>query len=202
MIRFPALFCMLLTVCSASAQESHERFLEDEKPVEGVRLVEYGFAAGYSFIGEKMPEGNYQPILLMGSLVWNLFGDDIEAGVDNTGLQFYAEPQLNPAFVQQRVSAIEFGVNFGLRLERALNASSSVYAAVGVGPHFINVETTMQARGFIFSDNFAVGLLHELLPGSRLNVQYRFRHISNASLRKPNLGIDNHFLSIGLAIRR
>jgi hypothetical protein len=70
---------------------------------------------------------------------------------------------------------------------------------MGTGPHFISLRTSRQARGFIFSDNLELGLIY---PVSNLhldfNVKARYRHISNAGLEDPNVGIDNLFLVLGI----
>ncbi|HUR30281.1 MAG TPA: acyloxyacyl hydrolase, partial [Saprospiraceae bacterium] len=68
-------------------------------------------------------------------------------------------------------------------------------------PHYINTVTERQAQGFIFSDNLTFGLRKQL-PSRKnnyeLNIQYRFRHISNAGLSYPNKGINNGFLILGI----
>ena len=57
----------------------------------------------------------------------------------------------------------------------------------------------MTVASFIFSDNFELGASY-LPKGWRagFNLRARFRHISNAGFKYPNLGVDNLFIIAGL----
>jgi len=160
---------------------------------------EIGLSIAIPFIYEKMPEGYYQPILLKGQFGWNL--GRTENIANKTGhLIGYLEPQFNPVFVSGKLKDIEFGCNFGFRYEKELGDLDRLYWAIGTGPHFITVRTSMQARGYIFSDNFIMGWYHQMGDGPyQTNLQYRFRHISNAGFMKPNKGIDNSFVVLGVS---
>lgn len=93
----------------------------------------------------------------------------------------------------------EVGANLVFEYRRHLAERIMLTAAVGSGPHFISVHTTQQARGFIFSDNFTLGYSHRLGTGNTwLDLKCRFRHISNAGLKEPNLGIDSWFVLVGI----
>ena len=113
---------------------------------------------------------------------------------------FYYEPQLNPIIFRKRLK-IEFGINGGLSYNRKLSDGLNAYISVGTGPHYINTVTERQAQGFLFSDNVMIGLRKQLPSRNHhyeLNIQYRFRHISNAGLSYPNQGINNGFLILGI----
>lgn len=93
----------------------------------------------------------------------------------------------------------EAGANLVFEYRWPLGEHSVLLAAIGSGPHFISVHTTQQARGFIFSDNFTVGWSRRLGKGHTwLDLKCRFRHISNAGIKEPNLGIDSWFAIAGL----
>jgi len=95
----------------------------------------------------------------------------------------------------------EFGLNIFLDLGIELNANSILSFNIGTGPYYVNVTTEKQANGFIFSDYFLVAYKHRIgYRGNHLwelNFYSGIRHISNASLKKPNNGIDNIIIGFG-----
>lgn len=154
---------------------------------------------GVAFSNEQMPEGVYQPLLCMYDFGWNL--RKAEHHAKKGAFYWYFEPQFNPVFISGNLNDLEFGLNGGFKYFHDLGAKSKFYIGIGSGPHFITVQTRMQADGYIFSDNFFTGINLPVGEKHYLNLQYRFRHISNAGFQKPNKGLDNHFLVIGLGKR-
>jgi hypothetical protein len=147
---------------------------------------------GIGLYNELMPEGyryNATTILPTFSL-W-----------DRGYFSIYAEGQFTFAPLTEDVpTAYEFGANLGVRFQTRLAPQLVMVAGIGSGPHFITVDTRMQADGFIFSDNFELGLSYYLKQEYKTAVSFkgRFRHISNAGLMLPNWGIDNFFLVLGV----
>ncbi len=157
-----------------------------------------GFLIGTSYVDEHLPGGsNYHPIKLIYNYSIPLLKNDV-CRKSNLFLQF--EPQFNPVIVTNSKNAFEFGVNIGFLYHLSLNDKSMFFGGIGSGPHYISVETSLQANGFIFSDNFIIGYrqLINTKNSIEFNIQTRFRHISNAGIKEPNLGIDNFFLLIGI----
>ena len=111
----------------------------------------------------------------------------------------YLEPQLNLVRdgLDREGQEKEFGVNVGIQYQFKVNQWLSSYLLVGTGPHYISVRSERQAQGFIFSDNFGGGLQFLITRQQSLDVGYRFRHISNAGLEKPNRGINTNNWYIG-----
>ncbi len=154
-----------------------------------------GVVAGVPFVYEHLPEGRaYQPYQLLG---WWTLSDLKKRGADH--LFWYVEPQLVfVTFSDDSGPDWEVGLNSGLMYQLALGQGWYATAAIGTGPHYVTVETSLQARGFIFSDNFEVGII---APGGKrmqLHMRTRFRHISNAGLKNPNKGIDVFFALAGV----
>lgn len=146
---------------------------------------------GFSAIPEELREGYlYAPITLLPSTSLWVFG---AFSVYAEGQIVYANLPVSPG------AAYEAGMNMGLRYQLALSPQWLLNAAIGSGPHYITVRTEQQAPGFIFSDNFELGLTY-LPPGKAwgINLRSRFRHISNAGFKRPNIGIDNLFVIGGL----
>ena len=158
-----------------------------------------GFLVGTSFINENLPGNhNYHPIQFIYKFSRPLLKFKHER---RSNLFINFEPQFNPVFISKAKNSFEFGLNVGFQYERKLSDGTIIFGGMGSGPHYISVETSLQSKGFIFSDNFIIGL-RQLLKGNRpteLNIQIRFRHISNAGISEPNLGIDNFFIIFGLS---
>ena len=143
-------------------------------------------------------EGDYEPVLLIWRLGFNLkkFFPSLE---NHSGtVSYYIEPQINPVF--DRETDIEFGVGVGLKYMHPLTDTVGTYLFGSVGPHYISVNTSDQADGFTFSDTVGAGLSFFLTEKSAINVEYRLRHMSNASIVEPNGGIDTHFGTIGYSV--
>ena len=114
-------------------------------------------------------------------------------------LSWYVEPQFN--LVNPGSNEFEFGMNIGLKNTVRLKPDLIFYQVLGSGPHWITAELSRQATGYIFSDNFGLGLLkriHKSKP-TFFNLQVRYRHISNASFKRPNSGIDNVNIILGIS---
>ena len=68
---------------------------------------------------------------------------------------------------------------------------------LGSGPHYLGFDSAIQKKGFIFSDNFFLNFSQSISHDLWIDYEVRFRHISNAGIAEPNIGIDNFFLGIG-----
>ena len=95
-------------------------------------------------------------------------------------------------------NSFEFGLNAGVTYGWDFGPIHA-FGGISSGPHFVDVETDLQARGFIFSDNFLAGLRSRIGSQWQLDTHVRFRHISNAGLQNPNKGIDNWLLVLGIS---
>ena len=158
-----------------------------------------GVLIGTSFIDEHLPEGNtYHPV----TFIYNISFPLLKLNADRkSNLHIQFEPQLNPVFISNVENSIEFGINVGFLYHKLIGDQATIFAGIGSGPHFISAQTRLQARGFIFSDNFIFGYrqLISIQNPMELNFQIRFRHISNAGIKQPNYGIDNFFILVGLS---
>lgn len=95
---------------------------------------------------------------------------------------------------------LEFGVNNGFQIQRAIfNMDTYAFFLVSSGPHFVSGTPERQANGFIFSDNFLVGIETRLLNGLYFFSRGGIRHISNLSISKPNGGVNNIVFGIGMS---
>jgi hypothetical protein len=159
-------------------------------------FTEMGFISGFG--SGNIPEGTYQPILLIGH-----FGVDLKryfSGLKNHSgtLSVFLEPQINPVVNPQ--TDFELGIGIGLQYMYPIMGKLSVYALGSIGPHYISVVTTKQASGFIFANTIGAGFYYYLTKYSAINVGYRLRHMSNANLADPNGGIDTNSGVIGYSV--
>lgn len=151
-----------------------------------------GFGTG------DIEEGHYQTVLLIWHLGINMDRVFPSLKTHKGKLTFYLEPQINP--VVEPESDFEFGVGLGFQYQYPFTEKLSAYILGSVGPHYISVVTDDQANGFTFSDTVGAGIYYHLTQNSAINVGYRFRHLSNAGIQKPNGGIESHFGVIGYSV--
>lgn len=85
----------------------------------------------------------------------------------------------------------EFGLNPGFMVEYNIHDPLSAYFLFTSGPHFISGTPERQIDGFIFSNNLAIGKITQLSNTWHLDLRAGFRHVSNASTRSPNGGINS-----------
>lgn len=114
-------------------------------------------------------------------------------------------PQYNTSYyfsepANAYLDGFEYGVNAGLRIHYSIFRMSP-YILASLGPHYISGSPDRQAPGFIFSDNIGMGLEYSLNAQWQLSAGAGFRHLSNASLKKPNGGINSFIYSMNLSYR-
>ena len=108
------------------------------------------------------------------------------------------KPIDNKPFIEK---GFEFGLNGGFLWRRwCLDKKLSYYAIISAGPHYISGSPSRQSSGFIFSDNFNIGLTYSILDKIILDLRPGFRHISNANLKPKNGGINSITFNIGFII--
>lgn len=123
-------------------------------------------------------------------------------------IDLLTQPQFNTVkfkpidTVPQMESGIEFGINVGFLFRRQIvNEKVHFYTFISSGPHYVSGTPARQVSGFIFSDNFFVGMDFQISPQLRLDIRPGFRHISNASIKQPNKGVNTVILSGGFILK-
>ncbi len=157
----------------------------------------FGAHVGIPIVNEHLAEGwTYLPWQLLFTCELHHFHPG-----DRRGLVVLAEPQLIWAhFSPKRKTSWEAGVNLVAEYRIPAGQRHAVHLAVGAGPHYLASDFQQQASGFIFSDNFTAGWHFQSAPHRpAFDLKLRFRHISNAGLQEPNLGIDTWFLILGIS---
>ena len=156
-------------------------------------LTELTVVVGYG--NASVSESAYEHVALIWHLGFDLKHLFTRLQEHHGILSFALEPKINPAFNPD--TDVEVGIGFGLKYRYPISETWSVYVLGSVGPHLITVQTKDQANGFVFFDTVGAGLSFFLAKKSAVNLEYRFRHVSNAGIKKPNNGIDSHIVAIG-----
>lgn len=115
---------------------------------------------------------------------------------------WYCNPQFNfvrATNTQKNAIDVETGVNLGIRNYVKVSEHFYLYQMLGSGPHYFSARLDRQARGFIFSDNFALGSFIHLHKYYFLNLQFGIRHISNAGIHMPNKGVNSYIIMLGVS---
>lgn len=159
-------------------------------------IDESALVAGYGT--SRITEGRYEPLLL----IWQV-GVDLQRffpvlkRATKGHLHVFLEPQVNVAFRPE--ADFEVGIGVGVKYRYPVTEKVSLYVLAATGVQYITVQTHDQANGFNFSDVAGGGVYYFFSHRHAVSVGYRYRHISNASLERPNGGINSHFGTIGFS---
>ncbi|MDD5722114.1 MAG: acyloxyacyl hydrolase [Syntrophales bacterium] len=160
-------------------------------------VSESGVVMGYG--AGDIEEGKCRPLLMIWHVGFNLkeFSPG-QSEARGNAISFFLEPQVNPVVTPS--TDVEFGIGIGLKYMHYITDRLSIYCMASVGPHWMTLQTESQANGFVFSDMAGVGLLIFLTYRSALNMEFRARHLSNASLAEPNGGVNSCFGAVGYSV--
>ncbi len=155
-----------------------------------------GFMLQYGHYFYLLPEGYaYRPLLLGGTL---------HIPVSETKKRFVYGVDFVPhvGFSVTEKMNFEFGMNLYLNGNLAISPNSLLSFNVGAGPHYIDLVTARQINGFIFSTNFLAAYKYRYRYENNFYEMALFsglRHISNAQLKTPNIGINNLIFGMTIA---
>lgn len=112
-------------------------------------------------------------------------------------LDLVIEPFLTPVISPD--SNIEVGTNFLVKYSLPVTSAVSPYIKAGVGLLYMSQHTREQSTQVNFLPQAGAGLHFFVDKSKALSFEYRFRHLSNASLKQPNKGIDAHMYLAGFS---
>ncbi|MCX7927652.1 MAG: acyloxyacyl hydrolase [Candidatus Omnitrophica bacterium] len=104
------------------------------------------------------------------------------------------------AIVTRPNSNIETGCSLFIKLF-LLSPDKKIapYVRLGSGLVYMSQHTREQATQFNFIDTLGLGIKIGKIKDSAVSLEYRFRHLSNCSIKKPNEGIDSHLVLLGVS---
>lgn len=73
------------------------------------------------------------------------------------------------------------------------------YLEGGLGLNYFTLQTREQSTQFNFSETIGAGINYFLKENLSLNLGYRYQHLSNASIKRPNKGIDSQGFIFGVS---
>ena len=159
-----------------------------------------GIILGYGILNESMP-GNYN--YQISQIIYNYSIPLLNKKRDRIhNLLIHFEPQINPVFLSKNEIEFETGINVGLIYNLKLDDNVLLDVGVGTGPHFLSFDSNKQSNGFIFANNFILGISRRFTGKQNdweIILQARFRHISNLNITIPNAGIDNLIIYCGIS---
>ncbi|MBU1121874.1 MAG: acyloxyacyl hydrolase [Candidatus Omnitrophota bacterium] len=94
---------------------------------------------------------------------------------------------------------IEIGSNFLMKYSYPLTERIHPYAKGGLGVVFMTQHTREQSTQYNFLPQVGGGIQFFLNEITALSLEYRYRHLSNASFKRPNKGIDTNLILTGIS---
>ncbi len=196
------------------AQEEHEGTAElllqqeeglrrqegvEEKRQEGIGkwLQEAGFFTGY-IQGSLKNQDDLEAVA-----TGMRFGFDLKPFVEKFGihlkgmLEILYEPFINTIIGPR--DNVELGCAFLFRYSYPLTRKFYPYVEVGSGLYYMTLSAEEQSTQFNFIDQGGGGFSYFLRDDLALNVGYRFRHVSNCSIKQPNNGINANVYLAGMS---
>lgn len=191
----PLAVCMILfCLCLVSAPA----FAERAESGLGKWLQEVGVFAGYAECSLKFQDDmNVVPTGMR-------FGFDLKPFTEKFGfspkgiLELVYEPFIG-AIISPR-SNVEFGLDIFFKYAYPVTSKLYPFVEVGSGPYYMTLSTYEQSTQFNFLSQGGAGLMYFVRKDLAISVEYRRRHVSNATMKSPNAGIDGNEYLFGASL--
>ena len=170
-------------------------FAAEEK---GNSLQGIEFLTGFG-MAKLRQQGNYHIVPFLVDFDFNLKPLSSKIGINPPGLlQFIIEPFVSYVFDPH--NNVEVGNNFVFKLGLLPEGKTfQPYVKGGVGLIYLTQHYRQQATQFNFTEFAGLGMHWFFTKNLALTVEYRFRHISNADIKSPNLGIETNIGLCGIS---
>ncbi|MFT5963608.1 MAG: hypothetical protein ACI9L6_000310 [Flavobacterium sp.] len=190
-------YVLIISFISNSYCQETQIDLRDKRWKAGV-LTGYGFKTG--LIGNKTYV--YQPYIIMVEFqkkkvyFKNNLSLDYSISAEYNAVKYYNKR--SDTGVTEMLDNTDIGLNFNFVLCKKISEKVDLYLILGTGPHYLHNKLTRQAKGLIFSDNLGIGSNVNINENYILDFRFVLRHLSNADLKYPNIGIENKILFVGI----
>lgn len=170
-----------------------------ERPAQGIGqwLQEFGVFSGYLKGSLKRQKDlNAVPVGLR-------FGFDLKPFTKKFGfepkgmLELIYEPFISA--ITEPDSNMEMGLPVFFRYSYPLTSKIYPFVEVGTGPYYMTLHTYEQSTQFNFVSQGGAGISYFFKENVAINVEYRKRHVSNASIKSPNGGLEADIYLLGMS---
>jgi lipid A 3-O-deacylase len=182
---------LVFFLCAAPAQA--------ERPSEGLGqwLQEVGVVGAYAY-GSLKGDRDFDVASLGVRFGFDLIPFTKKFGLEPPGmLEIIYEPTIG--LIMEPDQNVEFGLPIFFRYAYPLTQKLYPYVEVGSGPYYYTLHTYEQSTQFNFISAGGAGLIYFLRDDLAVNAGYRRRHVSNASIKEPNGGIDADVITVGVS---
>lgn len=170
-------------------------------PIQTYALDGIEFFTGYLHANVNKHKDDYNGIPLLVALNYDL-KPAINKFVDTSAMQsdinFVLEPFINT--IVEPNNNIEVGSNFLLKYVFPLTDTFQPYIKGGLGILYMSEHTSEQGSQYNFLPQAGVGMHIFFRKNIACSFEYRYRHLSNASSKHPNRGIDANMFLGGISI--
>lgn len=156
-----------------------------------------GLMAGYGFeLGGRRESAEFAEV--MPSLAVPLTG--VVGGPSTRGVLEYKAEAVFGYMPDQRNGGVVGLSPLGLRYSfTGLGGRSAPYVGGALGFVYANLPDYVQGTKFNFTESVGVGFRYFMDYRTTLNVEFRYRHLSNAGIEQPNDGLNTGFLLVGMS---
>ncbi len=164
----------------------------------GQWFQEFGAYTGYIH-GTLKQQKHLEAIPLGLRLGFDLKPFTKKFGFDPKGLlELVYEPFINT--ITQPHTNVEMGVGMLLKYAYPLTSKFYPFIEAGVGPYYMTLKTHEQSTQFNFIDQGGAGFYYFIKKDVAVNVEYRYRHVSNAGIDHPNGGFEASDYLVGMSL--
>jgi len=142
---------------------------------------------------------DYQAVPLLAGLIFDMKPLTSKIGLNPKGrIDFILEPFINTVTTPN--SNVEVGSNFLFEYVFPLSEKLQPYVKGGIGALYMSQHTLEQSTQYNFLPQGGGGIRYFIKDNIALDFEYRYRHLSNASIKHPNSGIDANMYLGGITI--
>ncbi|MDP2924548.1 MAG: acyloxyacyl hydrolase [Candidatus Omnitrophota bacterium] len=166
-------------------------------PINSYALEAISVTTGYLDSYLDHTEKNYTGIPLLIGLEFDVKPLISKIGINTKGrVDLILEPFIG-AIIEPN-NNVEVGSNFLMQYVFPLNNKFQPYVKGGLGVLYMSQHTREQATQYNFLSQGAAGIQFFIKDNVALNVEYRYRHLSNSSIKAPNSGINSDLYLCGV----
>jgi hypothetical protein len=190
-------YFLIISFISNSYCQDTQVDLRDKSWKAGI-LAGYGFKTG--LIGNK--PYLYQPFIIIlefqkkKAYFKNNLSFDYSISAEYNAVKYYNRARRKGK--TELLDNTDIGLNFNFILCKRISKNLDLYLILGTGPHYLQEKMSRQSKGLIFSDNLGLGTNINLNENYILDFRFALRHLSNAGIKLPNVGIENNILLLGI----